>query len=256
MPNVPAVFIDTGLEYPEIREFALNNDNVIRIKPEMSFKKVIEQYGYPLVSKEVAGKISIARNCPEGRIAQHFKPNNSYDMKYGAGYSVVKWNDLKNSNIPISRRCCDVMKKLPAKRFERKTGLKPVTAMMACESRLRRNQWLQKGCNSFDSKRPLSNPMSFWTEQDVLEYLLQNNIPYASVYGEIVRDKSGKLKTTGEKRTGCVFCGFGCCNEKEPNRFQRLKQTHPKLWEYCMKPIDEGGLGMRSVLEFIGVKVE
>lgn len=44
--------------------------------------------------------------------------------------------------------------------------------------------------------------------------------------------------------------------EKEPNRFQRLKETHPKQWEYCMKPVEEGGLGMREVLDYIGVKVE
>lgn len=37
------------------------------------------------------------------------------------------------------------------------------------------------------------------------------------------------LKTTGCKRTGCVLCGFGCHLEKEPNRFQMLKETHPKF---------------------------
>jgi hypothetical protein len=43
---------------------------------------------------------------------------------------------------------------------------------------------------------------------------------------------------------------------KEPNRFQRLKQTHPKLWNYCMKPVSEGGLGMKEVLKYINVKIE
>lgn len=52
------------------------------------------------------------------------------------------------------------------------------------------------------------------------------------------------------------FCGFGCHLEKEPNRFQMLKQTHPKLWEYCMKPIESGGLGMRNVMEYISVPIE
>jgi len=81
-------------------------------------------------------------------------------------------------------------------------------------------------------------------------------LEYASVYGDIVQDKDGKYHTTGCQRTGCVFCGFGCHLEKEPNRFQRLKETHPKLWEYCMKSWDEGGLGMKDVLRFIGVKIE
>lgn len=89
-----------------------------------------------------------------------------------------------------------------------------------------------------------------------MRYIKEYNVPYASVYGEIVEDKNGKLQTTGCHRTGCVFCGFGCHLEKEPNRFQRLKVTHPKLWNYCMKPWDEGGLGMKEVLEFINVKIE
>lgn len=96
--------------------------------------------------------------------------------------------------------------------------------------------------------------MSFWTEQDVLEYIHRFNIPYASVYGDIVIDDNGKYQTTGVQRTGCMYCMFGVQREKEPNRFQRMKITHPKIYEYCMKPMDEGGLGLAEVLDFIGVK--
>ena len=255
-PDIQAVFIDTGLEFPEVRTFALSQENVVKLKPEMNFRKVIDTYGYPLISKEVSRYIYTARNCPNGKVAQKFIPNNPHDLKYGMGYSMVKWNDLKNSDIPISHKCCDVMKKKPAKKFEKETGLKPITAMMASESRLRRNSWLKNGCNAFDSKRPISNPMAFWTENDVLEYLVKYHVPYASVYGDIVPNTNGKYSTTGRDRTGCVFCMYSCHNEKEPNRFQMLKQTHPKLWEYCMKDWDKGGLGMKSVLEKIKVKIE
>jgi 3'-phosphoadenosine 5'-phosphosulfate sulfotransferase (PAPS reductase)/FAD synthetase len=119
-----------------------------------------------------------------------------------------------------------------------------MTAQMASESRLREQQWLNNGCNGFDMKTPISNPMSFWTEQDVLQYIKQNNIPIASVYGDIVA-KSGieqlsifdtqcELKTTGCDRTGCMFCGFGCHLDKSPTRFERLKETHPRQYEYCI----------------------
>lgn len=57
-PDVPAVFIDTGLEYPELREFVKTIDNVIWLKPSMNFRKVIETFGYPIVSKRIAGYIS------------------------------------------------------------------------------------------------------------------------------------------------------------------------------------------------------
>ena len=62
---------------------------------------------------------------------------------------------------------------------------------------------------------------------------------------------SVKLKTTGKKRTGCMFCMFGVQLEKEPNRFQRMKQTHPKQWDYCVYQ-----LGCGKVLDYIGVKYE
>ena len=148
------------------------------------------------------------------------------------------------------------MKKKPAKKYEKETGNKAILGTMACESQARKTAWLKNGCNAFDSKRPISQPMSFWTEQDVLRYIKEFKIHYASVYGEIKQDENGKYYTTGYNRTGCVFCGFGCHLEKEPNRFQRLKETHPKLWNYCMKPWDEGGLGMKEVLDYIGVKYE
>ncbi len=156
---------------------------------------------------------------------------------------------------------------------------------MADESSLRYSAWLKNGCNAFDAKKPSSQPLSFWTEQDILHYLKKYNVPYCPVYGDIVIDfdsaeedfenqmniidyleeyePEDKLKTTGCSRTGCIFCMFGCHLEKEPNRFQRLKETHPKQYYYCInggemvdgkwQPSKEG-LGLGYVLDYIGVK--
>ena len=60
-PDVKAVFFDTGLEYPEIREFVKTIDNVDWVKPKMSFLEVIEKYGYPVVSKETSQKVNEAK---------------------------------------------------------------------------------------------------------------------------------------------------------------------------------------------------
>lgn len=59
--DVPAVFVDTGLEYPEIREFVKTFDNVVWLKPKKNFKQVIEEYGYPFISKEVSDRVDGAR---------------------------------------------------------------------------------------------------------------------------------------------------------------------------------------------------
>lgn len=122
-------------------------------------------------------------------------------------------------------------------------------------------------CNAFHALKPTSQPMSFWTEQDVLHYLKEYNVPYCSVYGDIVtEDGTENLKTTRCTRTGCIFCMFGCHLEKEPNRFQQLKKTHPRQYQYCINGgeyNEEGiwqpskdGLGLGKVLDYINVKYE
>lgn len=60
-PNIKAVFCDTGLEYPEIRQFVKTFDNVDWLRPKMGFKQVCEKYGFPLISKEVSECVYGAR---------------------------------------------------------------------------------------------------------------------------------------------------------------------------------------------------
>ena len=60
-PDIPAVFSNTGLEYPEIQKQVFKTENVDIIRPEMRFDEVITEYGYPLISKEVAEAIHFAR---------------------------------------------------------------------------------------------------------------------------------------------------------------------------------------------------
>ena len=257
-PDIEAVFVDTGLEYPEIREFVKTFDNVTWLRPEMNFREVVAKYGYPMISKRVSLHVAVARRNPDGKVAQLFVPGNAYDIKYKGKYYEVKYGKLINEDFLIDNKCCGVMKKKPFKAYEKQTGKKPIIATMACESELREKAWLNNGCNAFEAKCPQSSPMSFWTEQDVLEYLRRYKVPYASVYGDIV-EENGKLRTTGCQRTGCVFCGYGAHLEKEPTRFQRLKETHPKLYNYCLNGgeyDDEGlwrptkdGLGMRHVFD-------
>lgn len=249
-PDIPAVFCDTGLEYPELREFVKTIENVTWIKPEMNFRKVIETYGYPVISKETSQKIYEIRHTNSEKLKQK--------RLYGDGHSPSKiaerWKFLIDAPFEVSHKCCEVMKKRPFRKYEKMTGFHPIVATMAEESELRKQSWLKFGCNAFDMKRPMSRPLSFWTEQDILEYLHTYHVPYCSVYGDIIEDKEGKLKLTGCSRTGCMFCMYGCHMESTPNKFQRMSDTHPKIYGYCMKPWNEGGLGLAEVLNFIGVE--
>ena len=195
--------------------------------------------------------------------------------EYSKRYDKSRYQFFLDADFEIGNGCCKIMKKTPMSEYCRATGRKGITAQMASESRLRTQAWLKNGCNGFEMKHPISNPMSFWLEQDVLAYIKLNNLPIASVYGEVVEDggKDGVdgqmrfddlppefgvfdtgvplLKTTGCTRTGCMFCGYGCHLEKGTSRFERMKETHPKQYEWIMKPWDEGGLGYREVIDWI-----
>ena len=264
-PDVPAVFVDTGLEYPEIRDFVKSQDNITIVRPEMNFKQVVLEYGYPVASKELSRKIQYARKGSEW--AKKYVDGSAVDAEgRPSRYAVSKrWLKLMDAPFEVSAYCCDVMKKRPANKYAKETGKKPIIGTMATESKIREQAWIRTGCNSFESKKQKSAPMSFWTEQDVLQYIKQFNIPYCSIYGDIVPtgekgcnpmtgEEFDVLKTTHCDRTGCMFCMFGCHLEKEPNRFQRMKETHPKQYEYMLKPVQEGGLGLKEVLDYIGVK--
>lgn len=248
-PNIEAVFVNTGLEYPEIQKFVKTFDNVTILRPKMRFDEVIKKYGYPLISKAVS-------NCVRGaKMGQQSRINllNGLDCDgtdRHSKFSKAKYKPLLDVDFEISEMCCDVMKKSPSYSYTRKTGKKPIIATMAVESMLRETRWVQHGCNAFKAKHPQSAPMSFWTEQDVLQYIKKYNITIASVYGDVVYaedpeqmrieeyledyNETEKLATTGCDRTGCIFCAFGCHREKEPSRFQRLKETHPRQYEYCI----------------------
>lgn len=291
--DVPAVFVNTGLEYPEIQRFAKDvkagkwdcfNSDVVIVRPEMRFDDVIKSYGYPVISKNVSEKIYYAQKGTEyGAKAMRGEDKDGNPSAWRK--QLIKYAPLVDSGIPISHYCCRVMKKTPAKKYEKETGRKPIVGTLADESALRKQAWIKNGCNAFESERPISQPLSFWTEQDILHYIKKYDVPYCPVYGEIqvkptenteqgqinmidylgCYEPEDTLATTGCDRTGCIFCMFGCHLEKEPNRFQRLKETHPRQYEYCIgggemvdgkwQPNKEG-LGLGKVLDYICVKYD
>ena len=205
-PDIKAVFVDTGLEYPEIRQFVKTFDNVEIVRPKKTFQQVICDCGYPMISKTVSHGVAIIRNKPDGKVAQR-----QFGEEYKSKFALHKWKPISVMDFKISDKCCYVMKKTPIKNYEKAREKAPITAQMAVESLSREKNWLQNGCNAFEANRKISNPMSFWTEQDVLSYIYNENLKIASGYGDILSQDidgqqklmgCGKLCTTGCHRTG------------------------------------------------------
>lgn len=179
------VFVNTGLEYPEIQHFV--NDyavwlqrqfprievQLVRLRPKLNIRQVLTRYGYPVIGKKQARFIRDLQNAHgqnDATVNLHLTGYNRQGVYCSTMKLADKWHYLKDAPFRISEQCCDVMKKAPTKRYNATSGCVPFTAMMASESQQREKEWKRTGCNAFEGKRPMSKPMSFWAEQDVLHY--------------------------------------------------------------------------------------
>lgn len=233
-PDVPCVFCNTGLEYNGVRRKAteLADETIF---PQMNFEWVIKKYGYPVISKEVAECIHSARlGIKKGENNLRLRRLNGEVLNHDGGssrYNRAKWKFLIDAPFEIGSLCCNSMKKRPAYRYTKRTGRYPYIGTTAQESNLRRTKWIREGCNAFDNVHPTSTPLAFWLEQDILQYIKDNDLELAAEYGE-VEGEPGNLHTTGIERSGCTFCLFGIA--QNPDRLLYLKEHDPPKYNYVM----------------------
>ncbi len=231
-PQVPAVFNNTGQDFPEMRKFVNQTPNVIKLKPIMPFKQVITEYGWPVLSKKTASALSHLQKLPEE------------DPMFATYRSLVaeRWWFLKDAPFKISDYCCQALKKRPAAMYEKATGRKPFLGMLASDSDQRELHYMKRGgCNTYN-RNCSSWPLAVWTERDIWEYLQKYSVPHCNVY-----DK-------GYYRTGCMTCLFGIqldCGFKGENRIQTLKRTHPKLWDYYINKT-----ALQEVMDYMNFPTE
>lgn len=259
-PTIPAVFFDTPMEFPAVREHAKKVANLITIRPKRSIKEIIKEHGFCFPSKETATLIKDYRR----KVPYALKKLNGLDKDGNPSVyrqQFVKWKPLAESDFTISNGCCLEMKEYPAMEFEKQTGRHAIIGIRAEESSRRKNAYLKTGCISH-GERPTLKAIAFWTEQDILHYLKQNHIEMAEPYGKIVPEKSWTqlalpfmgeekdvLVLTGEQRLGCMFCPVGChldYKDGKFEKFERLRKYAPKLYDYCMNE-----LGLAEFLEYV-----
>ncbi|MEA2028695.1 MAG: phosphoadenosine phosphosulfate reductase family protein, partial [Campylobacterota bacterium] len=144
-PNVVAVFSDTTNEYTEILKFSKTVENLIIVKPKMTFNQVVKEYGFPLVSKKVSMMIArLKENSPHTKktrdlyltgITSKGTPAPSYKLP-------LKWYPLIDAKFDLTNKCCDILKKEPLKRYAKESGNSPIIGTLIEESQFRKNSWL------------------------------------------------------------------------------------------------------------------
>ena len=129
-PDIPAVYVDTGLEYPELRDFVKTKDNVIWLRPRYPFTQILEKYGYPIISKEISDVINGARKGQPYRLA---RINGELLDKNGKKsiYNCENYKYLLDAPFKISARCCYHMKKARLQWLRASAAPQPAPCVLA-----------------------------------------------------------------------------------------------------------------------------
>lgn len=239
-PNIKAVFCNTRNEYPEIvkfvREQKNQGNNIDIIYPEYTIKQVIEEFGFPLISKETSYKMWYVKNKPNSKTAELALIDNANNRFFNIPH---KYRFLINEPYNISHWCCEKLKKEPFHKYEKENDLSPIIGTMACESIMRQNTYIKKGgCNTFNSidrRKQKSMPLSIWMEEDIWECVRRYNIPISTIYEK------------GITRTGCMLCGFGA-QIKGDNRLELCYSLYPKAYNRFMS-FENNGVAYKDALK-------
>lgn len=238
--------------------------------------KVIQEFGFPVLSKELASKIELLQNPSSKNITVRHAIITGETGEYGGNQKnsrmkmSQKWLErfggaddegaaLGYAEAPfkVSSKCCYYLKERPCELWAKEHNSVPYLGLMASEGGRRAKSLKINGCNYFGASTIRSAPFAIFERQDLLQLALDLNVPVPEIYGKIVRDEDGTLRTTGAQRTGCSMCGFGIHLEKRPHRFDQLRRQNLKEWEHLMyhtcKDSVGNDYGWGRVLDYIGV---
>ena len=258
----------SSIEDKSIQEIHRQIPDMVFVKPYKSKVQVLREYGFPVISKEKAAKIANLQK-PDNPKQTFIHALMTGDMGAQGNYGhspklklPEKWLKLfgglynehrpdlqcKTAHFKVSAECCKWMKEKPMQDWQKKNNMVPYLGLMASEGGQREKGLRKNGCNYYGKTTIRSCPFAIFSRQDLLQLALDLNVPVPRIYGEIVRDPDGTLRTTRAQRTGCSMCGFGIHIEKRPHRFDRLREDNPKEWYFWMYTMGWGGYWITSEL--------
>ena len=276
--DIPAISV-SSLEDKSIQEIH-KELGVMPIKPMKSKVNIIREFGFPVISKKIAGRIDTLQNPTEknqtvrhaiitGECGEqgHFAKNSRMKLpqkwlELFAGYeNENEGTGYRIAPFKVSNKCCQFLKEDPCNQYAKEHRSAPFLGLMASEGGQREEALVDHGCNYFGKTVIRSAPFAPFLRQDLLQLALDLNVPVPKIYGEIKRKPDGMLYTTEAQRTGCSMCGFGIHMEKRPHRFDLLRERNPKEWEFwmyrcCIDQETGEKYGWGRVLDYIGVEWE
>lgn len=266
--RVPAVSV-SALEDRSIQEIH-KQIGVERLQPTKNKADIIREFGYPVLSKEIAAKIELLQNPSEkNKTVRHaiitgetgayggwqkhsrMKLSQKWLEKFGGYENEVEGVNYQIPDFKVSAKCCYYLKEKPCDDWAKAHNSVPYLGLMASEGGRRAKSLKINGCNYFGKSTIRSAPFAIFDRQDILQLALELHVPVPAIYGTIERKPDGTLYTTKAQRTGCSMCGFGIHLEKRPHRFDLLRERNEREWRFWMYD-----MGWGHVMDYIGVKWE
>lgn len=275
---VPAISV-SGVEDKSIQRIH-KELGIERIKSYKSKIEVLNEVGFPVISKKIAGRIDLLQHPTEknktvrhaiitGECGKqgHFAKNSRMQLPkrwlelFGGPENETEGVQYKTAPFLVSNKCCYFLKEKPCEDWAKEHNSHPYLGMMASEGGQREEALIEHGCNYYGKTVMRSAPFAPFTRQDLLRLAVELEVPVPEIYGTIERKPDGTLYTTKAQRTGCSMCGFGIHMEKRPHRFDMLRERNEKEWEFwmyrCVKDKETGEVyGWGKVLDYIGVEWE
>ncbi len=273
--DVPAISV-SGIEDRSIQEIH-KQLGVESLKSYKTKVEVLNEVGFPVISKKMAGRIELLQNPTEknktvrhaiitGECGEqgHFAKNSSMRLPQRwlnlfAGMANEQYGtNYKEAPFKVSNKCCYWLKEKPCDDWAKEHNSFPYLGMMASEGGQREDALIDHGCNYYGKTVMRSAPFAPFMRNDLLQLALDLDVSVPDIYGEIKRNEDGTLYTTGAQRTGCSMCGFGIHMEQRPHRFDRLRERNEKEWHFymyecCTDPDTGEKFGWGRVLDWIGV---
>jgi len=219
--NVPAVSV-SNLEDKSIQRIhrALG---VIPLKPvraedgkRYSKVKVIREFGWPVISKEIAGKISTIQNPTEEnatvrhaiitgetgaqggyRTGTRMQLRKNWLKKFGGADEEGRELGYEEADFPVSDKCCYYLKEKPCDDYHKETGRWPYMGLMASEHGRREKALAVNGCNYISPTTRRSCPFATFWRHELLRLTLEMEQWYQEHWQEFP-SITGLDKETGD----------------------------------------------------------
>jgi hypothetical protein len=256
----------------------------IVVRPLRPKVQVLQEFGFPVLSKKIANKIDTLQHPTEknktvrhaiitgecgaqGHYATNSKmqlPKGYLKLFGGLDEEGKAYGYGAPPNFRVSDKCCYYLKEAPCDNWAKENHSVPYLGIMASEGGRRADALEEHGCNYFGKTTIRSAPFAFYYHSDIVHLAVDLGVHIPDIYGNVeiskVKNEFGDYEytTTGEQRTGCEMCGFGIQMESRPHRFDRLYERSPKQWEFWMYRCctDENGekYGWGRVLDYLGIE--